>query len=174
MEWVWIIFLQWLRSQEKISELVGLNTRDWCLMVAVGSLSSDCSLTIDHIHWSPSFMKIVGWLWIIHDLLSSTITPYPCAQWKGITLSPNSPFSSILLFHFFLPVFPFKGNLLLFRPFVFILFFHLDNNENRKMSLSQTYFSNFTIIWNLWYPSPSPSSYQGCYGPTETFLLPPV
>ena len=22
------------------------------------------SLTIDHIHWSPSFMKIVGWLWI--------------------------------------------------------------------------------------------------------------
>ena len=131
------------------------------------------SLTRDRIHWSPSFMKIVGWLWINtrFALLHHYILPL-CPVERHYTV-PKFPFPPSFS-HLFPPGFPFKGNLLLFCPFAFILFFHLDNNGKGKMNLFQTYFSNFTIIWYLWYPSPSPSSYQGCYGPTETFLLPPV
>lgn len=131
------------------------------------------SLTTDHIHWAPSFMKIVGWLWFntCFALLHHYILPlYPVERHYTV---PKFPF----FFHPSLTSFPqvflsketfFSAPLHSFCSFILITM------EREKISLSQTYFSNFTITWNLWYPSPTPSSYQGCYDPTETFLLPPV
>lgn len=164
---VWIILLQRLKS-ERFLNLFGLNIEDWCLMVAVGSVFR-LSLTTDHIHWAPSFMKIVGWLWF--NTCFALLLPV-----TSYLLHLGRHYTALIPFSFCpsLPLSPgFLSRNLLFCPSAFILFFYLDNNGKEKMSLSQTYFSNFTITWNLWYPSPTPSSYQGCYDPTETFLLPP-
>ena len=119
-------------------------------------------------------MKIVGWLWIKtwFALLHHYILPL-CPVECHYTLA-KFPF----IFHLSLTSFP--QFLLSNEASFFSAPLHsscssiLITRKREKMNLSQIYFSIFTIIWNLWHSSSSLTSYQGCYGPTETFPLPPV